>query len=549
MSQSKVDLYAAIRRDHDRNGLSQRALQRKYNVTWRTVRRALDGQWPEPRKKPRPRESRLAPYKQLIDEMLRADLDAPAKQRHTAQRIFDRLVDEHDARDISYPMVRVHVKARRPEIRRQAGLGPQAIFVPQTHLPGTEAEVDFGEFHIVLAGKMTKVYLFSLRLSYSGKAVHRVFATAGQEAFFEGHVHAFRMLGGVPRGHIRYDNLRAAVERVLGLTRGRVEADRWTAFRSHWGIEPFYCRPGIEGAHEKGGVEGQIGYFRRNHLVPVPEVSSLAELNAMVDAWDLADEGRRLRSRTRTVGEYFAAEQPLLKPLPTEPFETGRWFTPRVGRFAQVSVRGNAYSVPVRFIGRQLRVLMHANDLIVFDGRTEVTRHERLGGRGGSCLVLDHYLEALLRKPGAFPGSTPLEQARSAGRFTPVHDKWWAAAKAAHGDAAGTRALIEVLLLARHMDHEQVVAGLAAAYRVGALTADAVALEARKLAETDDPLTPAPAAREGLHDGDGPAASVTSLSDWRLAHLPPDNRPLPSVAHYDQLLTPRGRTAGDKEGS
>ncbi|MFD7541359.1 hypothetical protein [Streptomyces sp. NPDC059819] len=269
----------------------------------------------------------------------------------------------------------------------------------------------------------------------------------------------------------------------------------------------------------------------------------------MVDAWDLADEGRRLRSRTRTVGEYFAAEQPLLKPLPTEPFETGRWFTPRVDRFAQVSVRGNAYSVPVRFIGRQLRVLMHANDLIVFDGRTEVTRHERLGGRGGSCLVLDHYLEALLRKPGAFPGSTPLEQARSAGRFTPVHDKWWAAAKAAHGDAAGTRALIEVLLLARHMDHEQVVAGLAAAYRVGALTADTVALEARKLAETDDPLTPAPAAREGLHDGDGPAASVTSLSDWRLAHLAPDNRPLPSVAHYDQLLTPRGRTAGDKEGS
>lgn len=103
MSESKVGLYAAIRRDHDRNGLSQRALQRKYNVTWRTVRRALDGQWPEPRKKPRPRESRLDPYKQLIDEMLRADLDAPAKQRHTAQSIFDRLVDEHDARNISYP--------------------------------------------------------------------------------------------------------------------------------------------------------------------------------------------------------------------------------------------------------------------------------------------------------------------------------------------------------------------------------------------------------------------------------------------------------------
>lgn len=93
MSQSKVDLYAAIRRDHQ-EGMSQRALQRKYNVTWRTVRRALDGQWPEERRKPRRWESCLDSYKPLIDEILRKDLDAPAKQRHTAQRIFDRLVDD-----------------------------------------------------------------------------------------------------------------------------------------------------------------------------------------------------------------------------------------------------------------------------------------------------------------------------------------------------------------------------------------------------------------------------------------------------------------------
>jgi transposase len=513
-SQSKVDLYAAIRRDH-REGMSQRALQRKHNVTWRTVRSALDGQWPQQRKAPRRRESRLDPYKPVIDAILRADLDAPAKQRHTAQRIFDRLVDEHEAVDISYPMVRAYVKDRRLQVRREAGVGPQAAFVPQTHLPGAEAEVDFGEFHVVLAGELTKVYLFSLRLSFSGKAVHRVFATAGQEAFFEGHVHAFRVLGGVPRARIRYDNLKAAVERVLGFSRGRVEADRWTVFREHWGIEPFYCRPGIEAPTRRAGSRCQIGYFRRNHFVPVPEVASLTELNAMVDEWDLGDEARRLRGRTRPVGEYFRQEQHLLRPSPTEPFETGQWFTPRVDRFSQISVRGNTYSVPVRFIGHQLRVLLHANDLLVFDGRQLVIQHERLGGRHGSRLVLDHYLEALLRKPGAFPGSTALEQARSAGRFTPVHDKWWAAAKAAHGDAAGIRALIEVLLLARHMDHEQVVAGLASAYRAGALTADAVALEARKLAESDGEPAPRPARPQAASSrkSESPGASVTFLAD------------------------------------
>lgn len=71
-----------------------------------------------------------------------------------------------------------------------------------------------------------------------------------------GHVHAFTVLGGVPAGKVRYDNLKAAVAQVLGFTRRRVEAERWTAFRSHFGIDPFYCQPGQRGAHEKGGVEG-----------------------------------------------------------------------------------------------------------------------------------------------------------------------------------------------------------------------------------------------------------------------------------------------------
>ncbi|MFG1879640.1 hypothetical protein ACGFIV_32885 [Sphaerisporangium sp. NPDC049003] len=135
----------------------------------------------------------------------------------------------------------------------------------------------------------------------------------------------------------------------------------------------FYCQPGIQGAHEKGGFEGQIGWFRRNHLVP--EVESFAELNAMVDAWDQADDARRIGSRARTVGEHFATEQPLLAPLPAEPFETGRRFNSRVDRYAQVTVRMNEYSVPARMVGRQVRVLLHAGELVVFDGKTEIARH------------------------------------------------------------------------------------------------------------------------------------------------------------------------------
>ncbi|WP_171072594.1 IS21 family transposase [Streptomyces sp. DASNCL29] len=533
---SKVELYAVIRRDH-RAGMTMRELERKYNVAWRTVRKALNSAWPEPRKPLPPRPSALDPYKTVIDGILRADLDAPRKQRHTVTRIFHRLVEEHGA-DVSYPMVRRYVADRKPQIAVEAGKAPIEAFVPQTHPPGMEAEVDFGDVAVRLAGELVTCYLFSFRLSYSGKAVHRVFASAGQGAFFEGHVHALRGLGGVPRGRVRYDNLKAAVAQVLGLSRARVETDRWIAFRSHFGIESFYCRPGIDGAHQKGGVEGQIGYFRRNHFTPVPEVSSLAELNEMVEQWDLHDGRRRIGSRPRTIDEYFAVEQPLLMPLPEEPFETGRVFTPRVDRYTQITVRTNRCSVPVRLIGKRVRGVLHASHLVVYDQNVEVARHERLIAKAGCRLGLDNYLEALIRKPGAFPGATALEQARSAGTFTPVHDAWWAQARKVHGERDGTRALIEVLLLARHIPREHLVAGLATALRAGALTADAVALEARKAAQAEDEP---PAA---LTAGASGAATVAFLHEWRLAHLPPDTRPLPWVTPYDQLLRRRRDSGG-----
>jgi len=268
---TKVELFELIRRDSWHGGLSVRALAGKYGVHRRLVREALTRADPAPRKTPERRSARLEPFKAVIDGWLRADLDAPRKQRHTATRIHARLLDEHEAGGVSYAAVRDYVARRRPEIRIEEGRAPAKVFIPQHHPPGMEAEVDFGELWVRLAGVLVKCYLFAFRMSYSGKAVHLVSATCGQEAFLEGHVHAFAVLGGVPAGQIRYDNLTPAVTRVLRKGRARIENPRWTAFRSHYRFAAFYCEPGIAGAHEKGGVEGQVGYFRRNYLVPVPE--------------------------------------------------------------------------------------------------------------------------------------------------------------------------------------------------------------------------------------------------------------------------------------
>jgi transposase len=265
---SRVGLFEAIRRDRQREGLSIRALANRYGVHRRTVRQALASPVPPPRK----RRSQVAPKldsaKPLIDAMLREDLTAPRKQRHTARRVLARLVDEHGVGDITYSTVRDYVRVRRMEINAEAGRCVEEAFVPQTHRAGEEAEVDFADLWIDLKGIRTKVFLFTLRLSFSGRAVHRGFASQGQEAFLEGHVYAFERLGGVPVIHIRYDNLKSAVSRVL-FGRNRVESERWVLFRSWYGCQAFYCEKGLHGAHEKGGVEGEGGRFRRTHLVPV----------------------------------------------------------------------------------------------------------------------------------------------------------------------------------------------------------------------------------------------------------------------------------------
>jgi hypothetical protein len=263
--------------------------------------------------------------------------------------------------------------------------------------------------------------------------------------------------------------------------------------------------------------------------VPMPVVESAGELNAMLEAWDEADDARRIGNRTASVRQDWAVERPLLRPLPAEPFDTALTLTPRVDRYAQVMVRCNQYSVPARLIGHRVRVRLSASTVTVYDRNTIAARHQRAAGKGVKVLDLDHYLEILLRKPGALPGATALAQARAAGVFTGEHDAFWAAARKAHGDAAGTRTLVEVLLLHRHLDHADVLAGITAALSVGSASADVVAVEARKAAAQN---SSAPSAGTVSSRRD----EVVSLTERRLAALPGDDRPLPSVGSYDQLL-------------
>lgn len=511
---SRVELFEQIRRDRRDEELSIRELADKHRVHRRTVRQALANALPPPRKEYPPRaRPAIDPYREVIDAWLIGDQEVPRKQRHTARRIWERLVAEHGAQ-----LAEVTVSRYVAKCRLELGLVDREVFIGQEHPPGAEAEVDFGEFDILLAGVMVTIWMFVMRLSCSGKAFHVAYGTQAQEAFLAGHVAAFEYFGGVP-GRIRYDNLKLAVTRVLR-GRDRDESDRFIAMRSHYGFDTFFCRPGKDGAHEKGGVEGEIGRFRRKHLVPLPKITTLAELGELVAAGDRADDGRVITGRTTTVGKAFAVEQPTLMPLPAERFDPTVLESRRVDQRARVSVRQCHYSVPARYAGRRMSVRLGATTVEILDAGTVVAFHTRAVGRYVQVLTLDHYLEVLTRKPGALPGATVLAQARAAGSFTTAHQTYWDAARAARGDAEGTRALIEVLLAHRTLPADALVAAMDAAVTSGALDPQVVIIEARRAAT----------ARVA------PVVPIGTLSRY--------DRPAPALAGYDDLLTtPTARTA------
>ena len=493
---SKVELFEQIRIAARDEKLSTRALAKRFRVHRRDVRAALvspepperrQGSWPSPL---------TGPHHDWIRQILRADLNAPAKQRHTAKRVRDRLAQEHDVL-VGESTCRTIVARLRVEIAAEQNQSARIVFVPQSRLPGAEAEVDWGKFTAVIGGVSVTLSLFSMWLAFSSRAFHRAYVNEAQESFTDAHVRAFQHFGGVPR-MVRYDNLKTAAIKILQ-GRSRVENERFVALRSHYGFESFSCEPGIKGAHEKGGTEGDIGRFRRNNLVPVPVFDTLHDLNVYISKADLDGDARFVVGRNtdhpsagESVHGLWVFEQGALWMLPSEPFNPVTRLSVRVDTKARVCVRNCFYSVPARYVDQRLNVELGAETVkIIGPTGKAVATHQRALHRKTEVLDLDHYLEVLWKRPGGFPGSTALAQAKTSGRFRPEHQQYWDTARRKQGDRDGTRLLCEILLLHRTHTTDEIIAGIRAGLAINSIDPAVIAIEARRSIEhTQPPTTP-----------------------------------------------------------
>ena len=503
---AKVELFELLRREYESGVGTVRGVARKFGVHRREVRQAIKSAVP-PERKPSVRPCpTLDPLKPFIEAILVADKTAPRKQRHTAHRIWVRLCEERQECPVAESTVRVYVRKRKWAL----GLAGQETYVPQDYGWGEEAQVDWYEAYALLGGERVKVQVFAMRSMKSGGAFHRAYLHATQQAFFEAHERAFAYFGGVFR-LLRYDNLASAVTKVFrGHT--REEHTRFIEFRSHWQFRAEFCNAGQP--QEKGGVEGEGGYFRRNHLAPVPEAGDLEALNRKLYADCIADESRQIGGRPALVGAMMVEERGHLQPLPLEGFDLAETRSGLVDARGCVKTHLNWYSTPLR-PGTKASVRALPSSIQVWHGGKQVAVHQRCYGRGEEIYNLDHYVDVLDKKPGALPGARPLSQWRALGLWPESFDRLWGLWQERLGKHAGARAMVDLLLLTRAHGWPAVKRAAEEALRLGCTDKSAVQCLLAQMAD---------------------APATAQMSQAELGALRRYDRAMPEMSEYDALL-------------
>jgi transposase len=460
----KMSQYELIKTAYRVYGKSIRKIAKEFGHSRKTVRKALRDVRPAYHRREVPVSPVMDTYRKVILEWLRSDLNAPRKQRHTARRIYCRLVDEYGFSGAE-STVRRYIR----RLKVDEGLHKREVFIPLEPDMGQEAEVDWGRAVVIMGGEKRTVELFCMRSKYSGRDFVRAYPHARQEMFFDGHIHGFHYYGGVfPK--LVYDNLTSAVQKVL---RGkkRIEQQNFIAFRSYYTFKSIFCN--LNSGHEKGGVEGLVGYCRRNYLVPLPEVENFSQLNEYLLRCCLAHGRQRISGKPASIDEMFSAERPLLLALPEHDYPVKQVFSADVDHYSTIKADCNRYSVPTYYSGLKVNVELGVGRLLIYYNGDKIAEHERVFGKNKWQLKACHYLELLTKKPMAFESARPIRQWRN--HWPKVYERLLAHFRLKNGLSGGTKSFLKVLLLLKRYPADKVDQAMEMALQMG--LSDAASIE------------------------------------------------------------------------
>ena len=449
-----VEVYAAVRRFVFVDGNSRLEAAQVFGLSRETVAKMC--QFSLPPGYTRTKKPKLGPLLPVIDSMLQADQAAPAKQQHSAKRIFERLRDEHGFAG-GYTVVKDYVRLCRARGRE--------TFVPLAHPPG-HGQVDFGEAVAIVGGVRMKVHYFCMDLPQSDACFVKAYPRETTEAFLDGHVSAFAFFGGVPLS-ILYDNTKIAVAKICG--DGKCERTRaFTELTSHYLFRDRFGRPAK--GNDKGKVEGLVKFSRANFMVPIPEAASFEELNTRLEERCRTRQGERAGRHAETIGERLVADTAALRALPAVPLEACEKRAARVSSMALVRYRTNDYSVPTAY-GFQDVVVKGFDEVVIVCGGNQIGRHPRCYGEGVFVSNPLHYLALIETKPNALDQAAALQ----GWELPEVFQHLRHLLEARMGNR-GKREFIQVLRLLEAMPMDVVTFAVTEAIHIGAAGFDAVKL-------------------------------------------------------------------------
>jgi len=384
--------YQKIRVAVENEKLSQREVARQYRHGRNTIRKVLEDTDTHPRyKRKSPPATSLDAYRHVIDAWLEDEVSrgVPRKQRLNALKIHQRLCEEHGYPGSVYP-IRRYLKSRA------RSLNLREVFFALDFKPGEEAQVDWGQAGVTLGGLVETVHLFCLRLAYSRAAFVRAYPCEKLECFLDGHVQAFRYLGGIPK-RCAYDNLSSAVIQV-GKGRERTLNAQFRRFLAHYALQTRFCN--VASGNEKGRVENLVKLAQRDFLAGAPRFRDFEELNEYLERCCRDDLERMAPHSDKTRGALLAEELLEFMPLIRGDGPAYRSATAFAGKDSLFQFERNLYSVPVSEAFTTVVVRGFADRLEVWKADEMIARHPRFWGIGKFELNFLHFIPLLESKPG-----------------------------------------------------------------------------------------------------------------------------------------------------